>query len=123
MLGASARYGIAVQLPSEPGQFPWATWWTNLTGSLLLGLLLAVVIERLPQAHRLRAFLATGVLGAFTTMSAYQVEAALLLEDGHLATGALYGVGSVAGGIGLAWGGVALGRRLRPDPDRVGRAA
>jgi len=123
MLGASARHSVAVWLPTEPDGFPWATWWTNLSGSFLLGLLLAVVLERLPPAHRLRAFLTTGLLGAFTTMSTYQVETALLLEDGHLATGALNGVGSLAGGIGLAWCGAALGRRVRTQMDRGVRAA
>jgi len=123
MLGASARYGIAVQLPTEPDGFPWATWWTNLTGSFLLGLLLVMVLERLPPAHRLRPFLATGILGAITTMSIYQVETVLLVEAGHVTTGALYGVGSLGGGIGLAWCGVVLGRRVRPPMDRAGRVA
>lgn len=111
MVGASARYGVARWLPTDPGRFPWATFWTNLSGSFLLGLLLVLVIERLPPTRYLRPFVATGILGAFTTMSTYEVETALLLKDGHTATALLYGVGSLAAGLALAAAGIRVGRR------------
>lgn len=110
MLGASARYGIAQWLPTAPGRFPWATFWTNLAGSFLLGLILVVVLERFPPTRYLRPFVATGVLGAFTTMSTFQVETALLLKDGHVGTGLLYGIGSVLAGLALAYAGIVAGR-------------
>jgi fluoride exporter len=111
MLGASARYGVARWLPTEPGGFPWATFWTNLAGSFLLGLLLVVVLERFPPTRYARPFLATGILGAFTTMSTLQVETALLIRDGHALTGAIYAAGSVLAGIAAAYAGIATGRR------------
>jgi len=114
MVGASARYGVARWLPTDPGRFPWATFWTNLSGSFLLGLLLVLVIERLPPTRYLRPFVATGILGAFTTMSTYEVETALLLKDGHAATALLYGVGSLAAGLALAAAGIRVGRRGAP---------
>lgn len=122
MLGASGRYLVGQRLPTGAGRFPWATWWTNLSGSFLLGLLLVLLLERFPARRRLRALLATGVLGAFTTMSTYQVETALLLRHGHPLTAIVYGVGSLAAGIALAALGMLLGRRSWPR-SRPGRAA
>lgn len=110
MIGASARYGLARWVPTRPGHFPWATFWTNLSGSLLLGVLLVLVLERLRPTAYVRPFAATGILGAFTTMSTYQVETALLLKDGHLLTAAVYGLGSPAAGILLAFAGMRAAR-------------
>jgi CrcB protein len=113
MLGASARYGMARWLPGTAGRFPWATFWTNLAGSFVLGVVLVVVLERLPSARHgryIRAFAATGVVGAFTTMSTYEVETALLLKDGNPTTAVLYGVGSLAAGLVLATAGIRVGR-------------
>ncbi len=110
MLGASARYAIARALATHPGGFPWATFWTNLAGSFLLGLLLVFVGERFPPTRYVRPFLGTGVLGAFTTMSTFEVETAELLKDGHLSTASLYAVGSLMAGLVLAYTGIVAGR-------------
>lgn len=110
MIGASARYGLARALPARPGGVPWATLGANLAGSFLLGAVLVVVLERFPPTRHLRPFLATGVLGAFTTMSTFQVEIALLIRDGHATTGLAYGLGSLVAGLALAYAGVAAGR-------------
>ena len=110
MLGASARYGVDRLMPTTVGQFPWATFWTNMAGSFLLGVLLTTLLERFPPTRLVRPFLATGILGAFTTMSTYQVETAVLIKDGHAMTGVTYGVGSVIAGLVLAYAGIAAGR-------------
>ncbi|MBV9951224.1 MAG: CrcB family protein [Acidimicrobiia bacterium] len=114
MLGATARYGMARWLPVTPGHFPWATFWTNVSGSFLLGFFLVVALERLPPSRHLRLFVATGVLGAYTTFSTYEVETALLLKDGHAVIAVTYLFGSVAAGLALVYGGMLLGRRLGP---------
>ena len=106
LVGATARYGLARAIPARPGGVPWATLGANLAGSFLLGLVLVVVLERFPPTRHLRPFLATGVLGAFTTMSTFQVEIALLIRDGHATTGLAYGLGSLAAGLGVAYAGV-----------------
>ena len=111
MIGASARYGVTRGIPPQPGGFPWATFWVNVSGSFVLGLLLVVILERLRPTRLLRPFLATGVLGAFTTMSTYQVETALLVKDGHVATAVGYSLGSVAVGLTVAYLGLLAGRR------------
>lgn len=113
MVGASARYAIAQALPITSGRFPWATFWTNLSGSFLLGFLLVLLLERFPPSRLVRPFLATGILGAFTTMSTYQVEISLLAKDGHAATAAVYGAGSLLAGFALAYAGI-LAARLTP---------
>src|SRR3954469_22424460 len=110
MVGASARYGVARWLPAHPGRFPWATFWTNAAGSFVLGVLLAVLLERTRPHPYIRPFLATGVLGAFTTMSSFQVETAVLLRDGHAGTGVMYAVASVAAGLLATPAGITVGR-------------
>ena len=69
-----------------------------------------MLLERFPPTRYLRPFLATGILGAYTTMSTYTVETALLIKDGHAATAVLYGVGSLVAGVFLAYAGIVAGR-------------
>lgn len=114
MLGAATRFELAEALPTRAGDFPWATFWANLSGSFLLGFLFILLVERFPPTRYVRPFLATGILGAYTTMSTYQVETALLIRDGHIATGLLYGLGSLAAGLSLAYAGV-VAARLTPQ--------
>ncbi len=68
-LGATARYAVAQLVHGAPGSFPWATFWTNASGSLVLGAVLVLVAERYPPTRYLRPFMATGFLGAYTTYS------------------------------------------------------
>jgi CrcB protein len=110
MLGASARYGIEEWLATSPGRVPWATLGINLSGSFLLGFLLVLLLERFPPTRLARPFLATGILGAFTTMSTYQVEIALLVKDGRVLTAITYGLGSLLAGLTLAYLGILTGR-------------
>jgi CrcB protein len=110
MAGASVRYALARWLPVDPGRFPWATFWTNVGGSFFLGLVLAVLLERLRPYVYVRPFVATGVLGAFTTMSTFQVETALLIRDGHEGAGVVYAAASIVAGVVAASAGITLGR-------------
>jgi CrcB protein len=125
MLGAAARFKVSELLPTEAGHFPWATFWTNVSGSFVLGFSLIMLLERFPPTRYVRPFLTTGVLGAFTTMSTYAVETALLLKDRHAATALLYGLGSIAAGLLLAYAGIQAARRTpqrhvveHGDPER-----
>jgi CrcB protein len=110
MVGATARFEVGRLIRVTPGHFPWATFWVNLSGSVLPGFLLVLLLERFPPTRYLRPFLATGIIGAYTTMSTYLVDTAVLLKDGHLATASLYGIGSVIGGLLAAYVGVAAAR-------------
>lgn len=89
-LGALARYGLTVALPTPPGHFPWATFVTNVSGCFLIGVLMVLVTE-VWTAHRLvRPFLGVGVLGGFTTYSTYAVEFHGLLRPGTVGVAFLY---------------------------------
>jgi CrcB protein len=109
-LGAPARYGISLLVFITPGTFPWGTFWTNISGSFALGLLLAVLLERFPPSRYLRPFVATGFLGAYTTYSTFAVETDLLVRNGHVGVALSYVLASLVGGFAAVWTGLSLGR-------------
>ena len=121
-LGAPARYEVAQIIHVAKDSFPWATFWTNVSGSFALGLLLILVSERFPPTRYVRPFFATGFLGAFTTFSTFAVETDLLVKDGHAAIGLAYALCSLAAGFSAVWAGIALGR-LVPVRDLDRRAS
>ena len=110
-LGALARWGVAEALPSPAGGWPWATLLVNLTGCLLIGVLTGVLAARDPEPAWARPFLAVGVLGGYTTYSAFAVEVVTLTDAGALATAAAYVLASVVGGVLAVAAGVAAVRR------------
>ncbi len=112
-LGALARWGLTGASGADAGGRPWVTLLVNLTGCLALGLLLG--LDR--SGHRWwRPFLGTGVLGGFTTYSAFALETVLLVEGGRPGLGAGLVVVSVAGGAAAAALGVLAGRALVREP-------
>jgi CrcB protein len=89
VLGAEARYGLQRAIPHSRDGFPWATVIINVVGCLLIGMLMALLLE-LTSPHRLvRPFLGVGVLGGFTTFSTFDVDVTQLVADGraHIALG------------------------------------
>lgn len=110
VVGASLRYAFARALPTASGSFPWATLLTNGSGSFVLGVVLAWTLHRPTIDPRVRLFIATGIIGAFTTMSTYAVETCLLVRDGHAWSAALYASTSVIIGVTAAW----VGTRVAP---------
>ncbi|MBL6732973.1 MAG: fluoride efflux transporter CrcB [Candidatus Poseidonia sp.] len=81
--GAVLRYAVSVSLPSEG--FPWATLTVNLVGSLMLGALTALVAtQAMSEQHAL--LLGIGVLGSFTTLSTFSVEAVTLANEAKWAS-------------------------------------
>ena len=98
-MGALARAGVAAALPRDPGDWPWATLVVNLAGCLLLGALLAALAVRRPDSERTHVFLGTGVLGGFTTYSAFALEVTELLAAGRPVAAVAYVAVSVAGGV------------------------
>jgi CrcB protein len=109
-LGALGRWGVAEALPSSGGGLPWATLLVNLTGCLLIGVLLAVLLEIRPRSPWLRPFLATGVLGGYTTYSTFAVDVVRLVEADAPALAAGYVAASVLGGLVAVVAGLLLGR-------------
>lgn len=119
-LGAPARYGVAHLIHVAPDGFPWATFWTNISGSFALGMILALMLERFPPSRYLRPFVATGFLGAYTTYSTFAVETVLLGKDGRPGLALAYAATSLMGGFVMAWAGISAAR-LVPLPHRGGR--
>ena len=90
VLGALARFGITTTWPGTPDGFPWATFAINVTGCLLIGVLMVTIADVLPGRRLLRPFLGTGVLGGYTTFSTYIVDAQQLLNHDAAATALIY---------------------------------
>jgi len=112
-LGATARYAVDVAAERWGIALPWATLAVNILGCALMGLLVAYVLAN-PARHLLwRPFLGVGVLGGFTTFSAFAADAVLLADKGAGVTSAAYVVATLAGGLLALWGGTSLGRALR----------
>ena len=118
-LGTPARYGVAQLVHDGAGSFPWATWWINVSGSLVLGIVLALVLERFPPTRYLRPFVATGFLGSYTTYSTFAVETDLLVKNGHVAVALAYAVASLLAGFVAVWAGIWMARAV-PLPRRGG---
>jgi CrcB protein len=119
-LGAPARYEVAQVIHVAKDTFPWATFWTNVSGSFALGFLLILVIDRFPPTRYLRPFFATGFLGAFTTFSTFAVDTDLLIKDGHVVLGVVYALTSLIAGLAAVWTGILCGR-LAPVRPRTRR--
>jgi len=108
-IGTAVRLAVGLEMP-DGGGFPVATLAVNVLGSLLIGILAA----RLPQTTGLRVFLGTGVLGGFTTYSAFMTGTVALWADAPLLA-FVYAAGSLLLGLGAAALGLRLGRP-RPVP-------
>ena len=99
--GALARGGLQHAFPAGGG-WPWGTFFANLAGTFLLGWLLTRLTERVAPTRLWRPFLGTGLSGALTTFSAFQVEAITLAKDGRPVLAAIYVLTSLTLGLMLA---------------------
>jgi fluoride exporter len=112
-IGAALRHGVnLVAFRFFGTAFPYGTLFINVVGSLAMGLIAEYFALRsgLPQHWRL--FLTTGILGGFTTFSAFSLEAALLYERGQIASAAVYIVASVVLAIAALFAGLAIVRHF-----------
>lgn len=118
MVGALARYQIGISWPTPAGGFPAATLVINLTGCLVIGVLLVAITERWTPHPLLRPLLGTGVLGGFTTFSTFAVDLRALIDSWQAATALAYLLATSIGAVAAAALGMALARRLL-QPGRV----
>jgi CrcB protein len=122
-LGAAARHGVALAIPTPDRGFPWATLLINLTGALALAVLGAAVTNAMVEHHPLRLLLTTGLLSSYTTFSTFAVEADRLARDGEVHLAATYVVVSLALGLAVVAVGLEVGARLGSTVGaRFGRA-
>lgn len=113
-LGATLRFLFSGWALRTLGTgFPWGTFGVNVIGAFLMGLAAVVLMERAPGAWaRFAPLVMTGVLGGFTTFSAFSLDALYLLERGRMGVAASYMLGSVAASVFALWAGLSLGRAV-----------
>ena len=97
--GVSRRYGVSLTAPVQPGGWPWATFAINVTGSLLIGVLGGWLATRGDLGEQWRLFLGVGILGGFTTFSAFSLETMRLIERSDWLGASTYSIGSVLAGL------------------------
>jgi CrcB protein len=97
-MGAVARFAVGTLIKTASG-FPWATLSVNIIGSLLMGLFMGWLTRQSAGHEALRLFLAVGILGGFTTFSAFSMDLFHLLEKRDMAAMALYLGASLIGGV------------------------
>jgi CrcB protein len=112
MVGAMARFGISQGLSDLWGRtLPYGTFVVNLSGSFLIGVVMAVLIERVADPVW-RLLLVTGFLGGYTTFSSYSFELVTMLLSGRLGWAAAYLVASNILGVAGCLAGTVVGRAL-----------
>lgn len=95
-LGSSARYGVNISAARLIGdEFPWATLIVNVVGCFAMGVITALLQTKMPNDENTRLFLTTGVLGGFTTFSAFSLDFFNLLQRGQTPSAMGYLVASV----------------------------
>ena len=112
-IGSLARYSLDRFIEQRSfAVFPWSTFTINATGCLLIGAVIAALVDRHNVPAWVRVGLAMGVLGGYTTFSTFAQESLDLIEEGRLEVAALYALGSVAVGIVAVLIGMRVGRTI-----------
>ena len=111
--GASLRFLSVSAFVRLAGGTAWGTLFVNIAGSFLMGIAAVLLIERFPEATaRLAPFVTVGLLGGFTTFSAFSLDAIRLIEDGKISAATAYVLGSVIFSILALVAGLLLGRAV-----------
>ena len=112
-IGASLRHAVNMIAARGLGTaFPWGTFIINISGSLVMGLIAGWLAFKGDASQPWRLFVMTGILGGYTTFSAFSLDAALLYERGEIASALFYVLGSVVLSIAGLFAGLALVRHL-----------
>ena len=112
-IGATLRWGLGTWIVGRTGPgFPWHTMLINVGGAFLIGVLMALSLERGVVGSDWRMFLGTGVLGGFTTFSTLSYESLALMQSGLWTAGFANMFGSGVLGLLAAWLGIIVGRAV-----------
>jgi CrcB protein len=112
-IGASIRHLVNLaSLRLFGPNFPWGTMIINIAGSLAMGVFVELLARRFQGSNELRLFVATGILGGFTTFSAFSLDFAVLWERGALGQATAYAAGSVLVSLVALFAGLWLVRGL-----------
>ena len=108
-IGSVARYALSQAFPAGHG-FPWTIFAVNVSGCLLLGILMIYLLEVWPPRRFLRPFLAVGLIGGYTTFSTYAAGVLTLLTGGAPALASAYALTSVFAALAAVWVGIKAAR-------------
>lgn len=112
-IGSGARYLVNVAAARALGTaFPWSTLTVNIVGCLAMGIVTEYVMRRLAGSAEARVFLATGILGGFTTFSAFALDFAALMKGEATVAAMIYAVSSVVLSLLAVYAGLALGKAV-----------
>lgn len=109
-IGGAARWALNQVWPSVSGGFPWATFVENVSGCLVLGALMVYLLDVWRPSRYARPFLGIGVLGGFTTFSAYTGDTHALLRQDQGLLALVYLFGTLIVALAASWAGIALAR-------------
>jgi CrcB protein len=112
VLGTLARYALQAAFPHVVTEFGWATFGVNVVGCFLIGVLMVVLTRHYPDSALLRPFLGVGVLGGFTTFSAYALDIDQAFLAGAVGTALAYLLATVVAALVAVWAGSTVARRL-----------
>jgi fluoride exporter len=109
-IGGALRHAVNRIPPAMLSSFPWATLAVNVTGCFVMGVIAGYFAHRGESGQSLRLFLTTGVLGGYTTFSAFSLDTALLWERGNVSGAVMYAGASLLLSLGAVGGGLLLMR-------------
>ena len=109
-VGAAFRFQLSRMLPVSAGGWPWPTFAANVAGGLAMGVLAAWASRQGDAGEPMRLLLGVGLLGGFTTFSAFSLEMAMMVERGHMLLAVSYALASVLLALVAVFAGLALGR-------------
>ncbi len=111
--GSILRFWVGNYIGSRMGvRFPYGTLVVNLSGSFLIGLVLAALTARSQWGPNWRYLIPIGFIGGYTTFSSFEYETLRTIQDGQIGLGLLYVALSVVCGFVAVWGGVVAGRAI-----------
>lgn len=115
-IGAACRFALGTWVARlYAGPFPLGTFLINVSGSLLIGFLMGLFVNRPAIDAHFRLFIVTGILGGYTTFSSFEWESIVSLRGGAAGYGLLYLISSVLVGLASAWAGLWIANRAWPQ--------
>ena len=111
-VGSALRFGLSRAVPLAAGAWPWATFAANVLGSLLMGILAFWLVRKGAEGEQIRLLFGVGLLGGFTTFSAFSLEIAQMIERGQMANAFGYATASVLLALTAIFAGMALAKTV-----------
>ena len=112
-IGSALRFWLGSYIGGRLGsRFPYGTFVVNMSGSFLIGLVLTIMAEKTQWSGNWRYLIPIGLIGGYTTFSAFEYETFRLFQDGQMATAALNVALSVIVGFFGVWAGAVAGRSI-----------